>query len=54
MPTEKTPYTKFNMAGYAWYNEPRQSSDPNENGILEEITYLMVEKLRLPLKIIVL
>lgn len=39
LPTEKTPYTKFNMAGYAWYNEPRQSSDPNENGILKEITY---------------
>ena len=39
MPTEKTPYTKFNMAGYAWYNEPRQSSSPYENGILQEITY---------------
>lgn len=39
LPTEKTPYTKFNMAGYAWYNEPRQSSSPYENGILQEITY---------------
>lgn len=33
------PYTKFSLAGFDWYNEPRVSSSPYMHGILQRITY---------------